>query len=48
MPETITHAKYEAARSHGYAGTASELIRSFGGRPQYLAALQTLERELYA
>ena len=29
-------------------GTASELIRSFGGRPQYLAALQTLERELYA
>ena len=29
-------------------GSASELINSFGGRPHYLAALQTLERELYA
>ncbi len=29
-------------------GTASELIRSFGGRAQYLHALNTLERELYA
>ena len=29
-------------------GSASELIRSFGGRAQYLGALQTLERELYA
>jgi len=29
-------------------GSASELIHSFGGRPHYLAALQTLERELYA
>jgi type I restriction enzyme R subunit len=29
-------------------GTPVELIRSFGGRPQYLQALQTLERELYA
>ena len=29
-------------------GRPGELIRSFGGRPQYLAALQTLERELYA
>lgn len=25
-----------------------ELIKSFGGRPQYLAAVQSLERELYA
>ena len=29
-------------------GSPSELVRSFGGRPQYLHALQTLERELYA
>jgi type I restriction enzyme R subunit len=29
-------------------GTASELIKCFGGRPQYLAAVQALERELYA
>ena len=29
-------------------GRPGELIRSFGGRPQYLSALQTLERELYA
>ena len=28
-------------------GTASELIKSFGGRSQYLGALRTLERELY-
>jgi type I restriction enzyme R subunit len=28
-------------------GRPGELIKSFGGRPQYLAALQTLERELY-
>lgn len=31
-----------------HMGTASELVKSFGGRPQYLQALQTLERELYA
>ena len=31
-----------------HMGSRSELVRSFGGRPQYLAALQTLERELYA
>jgi hypothetical protein len=24
-----------------------ELIKSFGGRPQYLAALRALEHELY-
>jgi type I restriction enzyme, R subunit len=29
-------------------GSPVELIRSFGGRPQYLEALTTLERELYA
>jgi type I restriction enzyme, R subunit len=29
-------------------GRPGELIKSFGGRPQYLSALQTLERELYA
>lgn len=29
-------------------GSPVELVRSFGGRPQYLHALQTLERELYA
>ena len=29
-------------------GSPSELVRSFGGRAQYLAALHTLERELYA
>ncbi len=29
-------------------GSPVQLVRSFGGRPQYLAALQTLERELYA
>ncbi|HQS30282.1 EcoAI/FtnUII family type I restriction enzme subunit R [Polaromonas sp.] len=29
-------------------GRPSEIINSFGGRPQYLGALQTLERELYA
>jgi len=29
-------------------GSASELIHSFGGRAQYLGALATLERELYA
>jgi type I restriction enzyme R subunit len=29
-------------------GRPAELIKSFGGRPQYLSALQALERELYA
>ena len=29
-------------------GSPVELVRSFGGRPQYLSALQALERELYA
>ena len=29
-------------------GSPVELIKSFGGRPAYLTALQTLERELYA
>jgi type I restriction enzyme R subunit len=29
-------------------GRPIELIKSFGGRPQYLHALQTLERELYS
>ena len=29
-------------------GRPAEIIKSFGGRPQYLSALQTLERELYA
>ena len=29
-------------------GTPVELVRSFGGRPQYVQALHTLERELYA
>jgi len=29
-------------------GSPVELIKSFGGRSQYLGALQTLERELYA
>jgi type I restriction enzyme R subunit len=29
-------------------GSPVELIKSFGGRPQYLGALQTLERELYS
>ncbi|MBI5278180.1 MAG: DEAD/DEAH box helicase family protein [Burkholderiales bacterium] len=29
-------------------GTPVEIIRAFGGRPQYLQALQTLENELYA
>ena len=29
-------------------GSPVELIKSFGGRPEYLTALQTLERELYA
>lgn len=29
-------------------GSPVEIVRSFGGRPQYLQALQTLERELYA
>ena len=28
-------------------GSPVEIIKSFGGRPQYLAALSTLERELY-
>ncbi len=29
-------------------GRPAELVKSFGGRPQYLHALRTLERELYA
>jgi type I restriction enzyme R subunit len=29
-------------------GSPVELIKSFGGRPQYLAAVQSLERELYS
>ncbi|ACB33578.1 EcoEI R domain protein [Leptothrix cholodnii SP-6] len=29
-------------------GSATEIIKSFGGRPQYLQALNILERELYA
>ena len=31
-----------------HLGSPAELVRSFGGRPQYLSALQTLQRELYA
>ena len=31
-----------------HLGLPAELIKSFGGRPQYLAALHTLERELYS
>ncbi|MEY4507224.1 MAG: Type restriction enzyme protein [Pseudomonadota bacterium] len=29
-------------------GSPVELIKSFGGRPEYLGAIQTLERELYS
>jgi type I restriction enzyme, R subunit len=29
-------------------GRPAELVKSFGGRPQYLDAIRTLERELYA
>ena len=29
-------------------GSPVELVKSFGGRPQFLSAIQTLERELYA
>jgi type I restriction enzyme R subunit len=29
-------------------GRPGEIVKSFGGRPQYLQALRTLERELYA
>ena len=29
-------------------GRPAELVKSFGGRPQYIDALRTLERELYA
>ena len=29
-------------------GRPAELVKSFGGRPQYLNAIRTLERELYA
>ena len=29
-------------------GSPVELVRSFGGRPQYLSALQALEQALYA
>ena len=29
-------------------GRPAEIIKSFGGRPQYKTALQMLERELYA
>ena len=29
-------------------GTPVELVRAFGGRPQYLQALRTLEDALYA
>ena len=31
-----------------HLGSPSELVRSFGGRPQYLSALQALEQALYA
>ena len=31
-----------------HMGTAVELVKSFGGRPQFLGAIQTLQRELYA
>jgi type I restriction enzyme R subunit len=31
-----------------HLGLAAELVKSFGGRPQYLQALNTLGRELYA
>ena len=29
-------------------GSPVELVKSFGGRPQFLGAIQALERELYA
>ena len=32
----------------GTMGSPLELVRSFGGRTQYLGALQMLERELYS
>ena len=31
-----------------HLGLPAELIKSFGGRPQFKAVMQTLERELYA
>ena len=34
--------------SFGALGTPLELVRSFGGRPQYLNALHLLQREIYA
>jgi type I restriction enzyme R subunit len=30
-----------------HLGTPIELVRAFGGKPQYLQALQVLEAELY-
>ena len=49
--EALTFAQQVVVMTRGRAvqmGSASELIHSFGGRPQYLGALQTLERALYA
>jgi len=40
----------EVLKVHPFSelGSRVEIIRAFGGRPQYLQALAALERELYA
>ena len=46
--ETIESNEVLRVQPFSDLGTPVELIRAFGGRPQYLQALRTLERELYA
>jgi type I restriction enzyme R subunit len=46
--ETIESSEVLKLQPFTHMGSPVELVKSFGGRPQYMAALQTLERELYA
>jgi len=46
--ETIESNEVLRVQPFSDLGSPVELIRAFGGRPQYLQALRTLERELYA
>jgi type I restriction enzyme R subunit len=46
--ETIESNEVLKLQPFTHMGSPVELVKSFGGRPQYMAALQTLERELYA
>lgn len=46
--ETIEDIKILTLDPFSHLGTAPELIKSFGGKPKYLQAVQELETHLYS